>query len=208
MVRAGIALVVTLVVVGWTSPAASAATCSDYSNQAEAQGAKDTLDADGDGIYCESLPCPCLRPGDSGGGGGSPTPAPKPKSSCVRPPGVLRLSVQPGEVPQHQAPFHGGRQEGLASGDGPQPQARRRPARPPAGRVPYPSRLRPRRVPRRCREGQANGDLRGLVRGINPVGWMADVAYVSSRENRSHGSSLGAKLRGVCEGTRFQYAFA
>jgi hypothetical protein len=37
---------------------------------------------------------------------------------------------------------------------------------------------------------------------------MADVAYVSSRENRSHGSSLGAKLRGVCEGTRFQYAFA
>jgi hypothetical protein len=56
--------------------------------------------------------------------------------------------------------------------------------------------------------GKPNGDLRGLVRGINPVGWMADVAYVPSSENRSHGSSLGAKLRGFCDGTRFRYAFA
>ena len=31
--------------------------------------------------------------------------------------------------------------------------------------------------------------------GSTPVGWMADVAYVPSSENRSHGSSLGAKLR-------------
>jgi hypothetical protein len=30
-----------------------------------------------------------------------------------------------------------------------------------------------------------NGDKRGLVRGINPVGWMADMAYVPSGENRS-----------------------
>jgi hypothetical protein len=43
--------------------------------------------------------------------------------------------------------------------------------------------------------GRPNGDQRGLVRGINPLGWMADVAYVPSSENRSHGSSLGAKLR-------------
>jgi hypothetical protein len=53
-----------------------------------------------------------------------------------------------------------------------------------------------------------NGDLRGLVRGINPAGWMAHVAYVRSGENRSHGSSLGAKLRRFCDGTRFKYAFA
>jgi hypothetical protein len=60
--------------------AASAATCDDYSNQAEAQRAKDTRDADGDGIYCEALPCPCLTPGeDSGGGGGGPTPIREPK---------------------------------------------------------------------------------------------------------------------------------
>jgi hypothetical protein len=45
------------------------------------------------------------------------------------------------------------------------------------------------------------------VRGINPIGWMADVAYVPSSENRSHGSSLGAKLRPFCDGTKSQYAF-
>jgi hypothetical protein len=31
---------------------AALATCDDYDNQAEAQRAKDTRDADGDGIYC------------------------------------------------------------------------------------------------------------------------------------------------------------
>ena len=41
------------------TPIAQAATCSDYSSQAAAQRAQDTRDADGDGIYCESLPCPC-----------------------------------------------------------------------------------------------------------------------------------------------------
>jgi hypothetical protein len=56
--------------------------------------------------------------------------------------------------------------------------------------------------------GRPNGDQRGLVRGINPVGWMADVAYVPSPENRSHGSSLGAKLRAFCDGTRFRYVFS
>jgi hypothetical protein len=50
----------------------AAATCSDYSNQRDAQLNKDTRDADGDGIYCEDLPCPCLKPGS--GGGTQPTP--------------------------------------------------------------------------------------------------------------------------------------
>src|SRR5436190_1854663 len=64
-----------LVLVSLAVPAqATAATCSDYSNQAEAQRAADTRDADGDGVYCESLPCPCLKPGQSGG-----TPKPKPQ---------------------------------------------------------------------------------------------------------------------------------
>jgi micrococcal nuclease len=47
---------------------ASAATCDEYSTQAEAQRAADTRDGDGDGIYCEDLPCPCLRPGDANNG--------------------------------------------------------------------------------------------------------------------------------------------
>ena len=55
------------VVVAQAGPVAgAAATCSDYSNQADAQRAGDTRDADGDGVYCEALPCPCLRPGDGG----------------------------------------------------------------------------------------------------------------------------------------------
>ncbi len=35
----------------------------------------------------------------------------------------------------------------------------------------------------------------------------ADVAYVPSSENRSHGSVLGIKLRRYCDGTRFRYIF-
>jgi hypothetical protein len=76
---------------------ASAATCADYSNQAAAQRAADTRDADGDGIYCESLPCPCLKPGSGGGGGGggggstpAPAPKPEPKVEC----GVERWPVK------------------------------------------------------------------------------------------------------------------
>lgn len=44
---------------------ASAASCDDYATQAEAQKAADTVDADGDGRFCESLPCPCAKSGDS-----------------------------------------------------------------------------------------------------------------------------------------------
>jgi hypothetical protein len=51
------------------------------------------------------------------------------------------------------------------------------------------------------------GRGKGLVRGSHPRGWMADVAYVPSSENRSHGSSLGAKLRRFCDGTKFRYGF-
>jgi hypothetical protein len=49
------------VLVGASAPsAASAALCADYPNQAAAQRAHDTIEADHDGIYCESLACPCL----------------------------------------------------------------------------------------------------------------------------------------------------
>ena len=47
----------------------------------------------------------------------------------------------------------------------------------------------------------------GLEKGANPRGWRADVAYVPSSENRSHGATLGAKLRRFCTGTRFRYVF-
>ena len=68
--------------------ARAAATCDDYSTQAEAQRGADTRDADGDGIYCETLPCPCLGAGgDGGGGGGGTTPRrpskPKPRAQVI-----------------------------------------------------------------------------------------------------------------------------
>jgi hypothetical protein len=37
--------------------------------------------------------------------------------------------------------------------------------------------------------------------------YRADVAYVPSSENRSHGARMGIKLRRYCEGTRFRYVF-
>lgn len=69
------ATVMTPAVLAQTEPAVHvAATCSDYENQAEAQRQADTIDADGDGIYCEALPCPCLKPGQGGGGSGGSKP--------------------------------------------------------------------------------------------------------------------------------------
>ena len=37
--------------------------------------------------------------------------------------------------------------------------------------------------------------------------YRADVAYVPSSENRSHGARMGIKLRRYCDGTRFRYVF-
>jgi hypothetical protein len=210
LLAAGLVAMAVLGGVGQRIDAAASisATCSDFPNQAAAQRAHNTRDGDGDGIYCESLPCPCLKPGNSGGGGGSPTPAPKPKSSSVRPQGVLRFVFSRAKYPNIRRHFIAAvkrgwprvmvlnrkgtddRRDGLLDGF---------PTRPGFDRDEYPAAVG---------RGRPNGDQRGLVRGINPVGWMADVAYVPSRENRSHGASLGGKLRGFCDGTRFQYAFA
>jgi len=55
--------------------------------------------------------------------------------------------------------------------------------------------------------GKANGSSTGLLQGVAPIGWRANVEYVPSRENRSHRSSLGAKLKKLCNGTRFRYVF-
>ena len=51
------------------------------------------------------------------------------------------------------------------------------------------------------------GSGKGLVGGSDPRGWRADVRYVASSENRSHGATLGSKLRRFCDGTRFRYVF-
>jgi hypothetical protein len=56
-----------------TPAAHAAATCSDFPNQAAAQRAHNTRDADGDGIYCENLPCPCSTASGSSGSAPAPT---------------------------------------------------------------------------------------------------------------------------------------
>jgi hypothetical protein len=90
-------VLVAVIAVGFAAQAPGASAhrrdydCADFANQAEAEeyllpGDPYNLDADGDGIACEDLPCPCsYSPGGSGGGGGggntttAPTPAPPPK---------------------------------------------------------------------------------------------------------------------------------
>jgi hypothetical protein len=184
----------------------AAATCADYPNQAAAQRAADTRDADGDGIYCESLPCPCLKPGENGGGADptpTPTPTPDPKPSCSKPSTVQSIMFSKQKYPNIRkhalAAIRAGWPAVLVV-NRPGAGARRDrlledvPTRDGFDRDEYPPAV-----------GRGRG--KGLVRGSHPRGWMGDVAYVPSAENRSHGSSLGAKLRRFCDGTRFRYVF-
>jgi micrococcal nuclease len=62
---------------------ALAVTCEDYPNQAAAQRAADTRDADGDGIYCEALPCPCARGGTTGSPSRDGTPTPRRRAQVI-----------------------------------------------------------------------------------------------------------------------------
>lgn len=85
-----------LLILAATPASARAATCGDFTNQAAAQEAADTRDTDGDGIYCESLPCPCShewhtqhRSPDSDGL------PPVAGSTEAPPPGSLRGQVWP-----------------------------------------------------------------------------------------------------------------
>jgi endonuclease YncB( thermonuclease family) len=55
-VRAALALVVSAAALAMLPvPTALAAICSNYPNQAATQRARDTIDGDGDGIYCEAI---------------------------------------------------------------------------------------------------------------------------------------------------------
>src|SRR3954465_5392205 len=105
------ALIVVVALFGALAPAAAArsldagpiahgsAVCANYSNQAAAQRAADTVDGDGDGIYCESLPCPCLKPGVAAP---HPTPTPPERggpSDCTPPRGVQPISFSATKYP-------------------------------------------------------------------------------------------------------------
>jgi hypothetical protein len=164
----------------------AAATCADHANQAAALQAADTRDADGDGVYCESLPCSCSS---AAGAGGNSTPAPtaKPKkASCVTTAGVQPIGFSKTKYPNickhFLAAVGKGRPRILVLN---RPGASRRrerlladvPTRDGYDRDQYPPAV-------------ARGH--GVhIRGSSPPGWMGDVAYVPSSENRSHGSTMG-----------------
>ncbi len=181
----------------------AAATCADYPNQASAQRAADTRDPDGDGIYCESLPCPCSSAsGGSGDTGGDQHKDTNPEG-CTRPRAMQRLVFGAAKYPHIRAHFRAAVSNGWPRQlvvNRPHADDRRDrlledvPTRPGFDRDEYPPAV-----------GRGKGP--GLQRGSDPRGWKADVRYVESSENRSHGSSMGAKLRAYCNGTRFRYVF-
>jgi hypothetical protein len=130
-----------------------------------------------------------------------------PEPTCTRPDGVRRLVFSSVRYPNIRRHYRGALRRGWPKVmviNRPGADARRDrllrgvPTRDGFDRDEYPAAVG---------RGRPNGSSRGLVRGRNPRGWMADVAYVPSSENRSHGSSLGAKLSPFCNGTRFRYVF-
>jgi hypothetical protein len=183
--------------------ARAASVCADYPNQAAAQRARDTRDPDHDGVYCEDLPCPCLKPGLGGSGGGSGSAPAHHSPSCTKPKGVQPISFSFTKYPNIRRHAERAIRKGWPSvlvvnraGE----DARRDrllsswPTRSGYDRDEYPPAV-----------GRGRGN--GLMRGSDPRGWKADVAYVPSSENRSHGSVVGIKLRRFCNGTKFRYIF-
>lgn len=175
-------------------------TCSEYPNQAAAQQAAATRDLDGDGIYCEALRCPCA--GSASRRPSSPDPPPR-RSSCVRTKRIQPIGFNADRFPHIRAHAQAAiakgwpsilvlnragadaRRDRLLQGIEPRPGYDRDEYPPAVGR------------------GQGGR----LMRGTGPTGWQADVEYVPSSENRSHGSVLGIKLRRFCDGVRFRYVF-
>jgi hypothetical protein len=154
-------------------------------------------------ISCESLPCPCSSAaGGDDGVGGDGGQRPKTDGKCTTADGVQRLVFSVSRYPNIRRHFRGALRRGwprllVLNRRGSEERRDRLledvPTRDGYDRDEYPPVV-----------GRGNG---GLERGRDPRGWKADVRYVPSSENRSHGASLGAKLADFCDGTRFKYVF-
>lgn len=186
--------------------ARAASVCADYPNQAAAQAAADTTDANSDGIYCSSLPCPCAGPADDTQAGETPSSAPEPaeKPKCTKPDAIQEIGFSKTKYPNIQKHFLAAVEDGwpqILAINRPYADARRNrllqdyETREGFDRDEYPPAV-------------GRGKYRkALMRGTKPRGWKASVDYVPSSENQSHGSTLGIKLRRFCNGTRFRYRF-
>jgi len=171
----------------------AAVTCADFPNQAAAQRAHNTRDADGDGIYCESLPCPCSSAKSTAGSPHHKATRPRPhaNAACVTPAGVKSLIFSAAKYPNIRRHFLAAVHKG------------------------WPRVLVLNRVGASQRRARLLEDVptrSGYDRDEYPPAearssWRADVAYVPSSENRSHGATMGDALRGFCDGTKFRYVF-
>src|SRR4051794_9853217 len=112
MLRLLRALALALVLSALIASAAQAKTCAAYPNQAAAQRGHDTRDGDSDGIFCEALPCPCLKSGAPKTPETPSAPAAPPALPQAR--GVLGISV----------PLHAVRKRGGCRTHGGLPDAR------------------------------------------------------------------------------------
>ena len=137
----------------------------------------------------------CVPAGTTGAGADA--------AGCVRPTGVQRIVFSAREYPNVRRHFRGALRRGWPrrlvvnrrGADARRERALRDvPIREGYDRDEYPPAV-----------GRGRGP--GLERGRNPRGWKADVRYVPSSENRSHGASLGNQLEPFCNGTRFRYVF-
>jgi hypothetical protein len=170
--------------------------CSDFSNQAQAQqnllpGDPYELDADGDGVACESLPCPCARGGAGGSSGGGDSGQKPSRPQCRRPNHDVRITFSKGDYPNIIRHIEY------------------------SFRVGYPKRLviwRKGADQRRDQLLEGIPTKPGYDRDEAPAAVLrkkvkADVRYVPSGENRSAGSSLGRQLSGFCNGVHVRYRF-
>ena len=192
----------------WSSPvgigpvrAHAAATCANFPDQAAAQRAADTRDPTA--TVSTARTCPAHAPGPPLRRLRRRLPLPPPPGAVASTPPRSRTS--PSRRPS--TPTSAATSALPCAADGRAPWCSTAAAPPPAAsacsspttsdgfdRDEYPPAV-----------GRGKG--KGLERGRQPRGWKADVAYVPSSENRSHGSVLGIKLRRFCDGTRFRYVF-
>jgi hypothetical protein len=171
-------------VAGAQPRAHAAATCADYPNQAAAQRAADTIDADGDGVYCESLPCPCAGPStDSNTVPSAPSSR---RSTLTR--GVVSVGLSRTRYPAVLAHIRAA----VARG--------------------WPAVTRIHRAGAERRRDRALAGIptrRGQDRDEWPMAmarrtWRTDVAYVPSGQNRGAGAVVSIKLGRYCDGQRFR----
>ncbi len=172
-------------------------------NQASAQAAKDTRDADGDGLYCEALACPCAGAGSSVPPKSKPTPKPasKPRpepkregtsadpAQCTREKRTVSISFSRTRYPNIRAHWL----DAIANGSARTLTIYRTGAAQRRSRV-------LRNTP--TRRGQDRDEYPPAMARSNNR--RVSIRHLPSSENRSHGASMGVKLRRWCSGQRFR----